>query len=188
MIFYEETRILRWLTALKIIGNECEGAIQTENRCRKKNQARNAIENGFTIQLMNLPITFIPYDAARGIEITPDDLERLNASNNAILWIADRARAWLGYWQEDIGRQGFYSFDLLTAAYVIAPSQFGCAVVQAWVGKDPTLFIPFWWPTALLVSQDDTQLENTESQNSALYCAKVSTNLKVLVIDRLAST
>ena len=136
---------------------------------------------------MNVPLTLIPYDAARGIEITGDDLDRLRAINSAVSWIADRARPWLDYWREDIGRQGFYPFDLLAAAYVIAPNQFRCARVQAWVGKDPTLFIPFWQPTALLVSQSSGRLENAQAVTFAVYCAKVSTDLKPLIIERLAS-
>jgi inosine-uridine nucleoside N-ribohydrolase len=142
-----------------------------------------------TVQVvgMNLPLTLIPYDAARGIEITGSDLDRFTTSNGAVSWIADRARLWLGYWQKDIGRQGFYPFDLLAAAYLIAPSHFGCAQVQAWVGQDPTLFIPFWRPTALLVSQNPGRLESALTATSASYCAKVSISLKALVIDRLAS-
>jgi inosine-uridine nucleoside N-ribohydrolase len=136
---------------------------------------------------MNVPLILIPYDAARGIEMTSDDLERLRMGDNAMSWIVDRARPWLGYWQQDIGRQGFYPFDLLAAAYVIAPSQFGCARVQAWVGKDPTLFVPFWRPTALLVSQGEQQRENTQAVTSASYCAKVATDLKALLIARFGA-
>lgn len=136
---------------------------------------------------MNVPLTLIPYDAARGIEITGGDLDHLGTSSSAVTWIADRARPWLEYWREDIGRQGFYPFDLVAAAYVIAPSQFGCARVQAWVGKDPTLFIPFWQPTALLVSQNSGRPENAQAITSASYCAKVLTDLKALVLDRLGS-
>jgi purine nucleosidase len=134
---------------------------------------------------MNLPTTFIPYDAARGFEITHDDIDRFTAADSAISWIADRARPWLRYWQAGIGREGFYPFDLLAAAYVVAPRHFGCARVQAWVGKDSTLFIPFWRPTALLVAHSDGRVENAEAVGSASYCGKVSEDLKALVIDQL---
>ena len=134
---------------------------------------------------MNLPLTLIPYDAARGIDFTGDDLNRLRELNNAVSWIADHARSWLDYWREDIGRQGFYPFDLLAAAYVISPGQFGCARVQAWVGKDPTLFIPFWQHTALLVSQNSGRHGNAQAVASASYCAKVSSDLKGMMMDGL---
>jgi purine nucleosidase len=136
---------------------------------------------------MNLPLTLIPYDAARGVEINADDLDRLRKSDNSIAWIADRARSWLRYWQKDIGRQGFYPFDLIAAAYVMEPSRFLCASVEAWVGKDQTLFIPFWRPTALLVSQNYKRTEKIQAVTSGSYCAKVSPDIKDLVMDRLAS-
>lgn len=134
---------------------------------------------------MNLSMTLIPYDAARGVEITHKDLDRLTASGSAISWVAGRARPWLRYWQEGIGREGFYPFDLLAAAYVMVPSHFGCARVQAWVGKDPTLFIPFWQPTALLITQSSDRIENATASTSVSYCGKASAELKALLIDRL---
>jgi inosine-uridine nucleoside N-ribohydrolase len=131
-----------------------------------------------------LPITLIPYDAARGIEITTGDLNRLSAAGGTRSWLAERARSWLGYWQEDIGRKGFYPFDLLAAAYAVEPQHFGCAHVQAWVGQDPTLFIPFWRPTALLVGHNDGKRGKAQASGSALYCAKVSAGFKRGLVDQ----
>lgn len=134
---------------------------------------------------LNLPTTLIPYDAARGIEMTAGDLDRLTASGRAISWLAERARPWLSYWHEDIGRQGFYPFDLLAAAHVVEPNQFGCAPVRIWVGKDPMLSVPYWQSTALLVDQGIRPLEKVEAVGSALYCAKVETNIKSKLMGRL---
>ncbi|MCL4800900.1 MAG: nucleoside hydrolase [Burkholderiales bacterium] len=132
----------------------------------------------------HLPLSLIPYDAARGIEITPGDLDRIAASGGAGAWVAERARGWLDYWQEDIGRSGFLPFDLLAAAYVIEPRRFRCASVTASVGRDPTLFIPFWRPTALLVAQDGVRFEEPEAIGAALYCAKVGAGLKPDLLER----
>lgn len=136
---------------------------------------------------MNLPTTFVPYDAARGIEITAGDLDRLHGHGGAITWVAERARPWLRYWREDIGRRGFYPFDLLAAAYVTDPDRFECASVQAWVGEDATLFVPFWRPTALLVGDVHSHPEHAQAIGSAKYCAKVATDLKARVMHRFAS-
>lgn len=127
---------------------------------------------------MKLPLTLVPYDAARRIEIGASDLDRLAAAGGALAWTAERSRSWLAYWQEDIGRRGFYPFDLLAAAYVVEPGQFGCAEVQAWVGEDPALFIPFWRPTALLVGQGDARPQRPTPRSTALYCARVGTGFK----------
>ncbi len=139
------------------------------------------------IVALNLPMSLLPYDAARGIEITASDLDRIAAAGGAASWVAERARPWLSYWQDDIGRQGFYPFDLLAAAYVVEPQQFQCATVQVWVGEDPTLFIPFWRLTAFLVGLSDMHLEKDQAASSALYCAKVATGLKSKLIDRFTA-
>ena len=138
------------------------------------------------IVALNLPTSFIPYDAARGIEITASDLDRLATSGGATAWVAKRARDWQSYWREDIGREGFYPFDLLAAAYVVEPRQFRCASVQTWVGEDPVRFVSFWRPIALLVSQDDVRIENALAIGSGLYCAKPTPSLKPELINRLA--
>ena len=109
---------------------------------------------------MNLPVSLVPYDAARGIEITAADLDRLEAS---LPWIVERSRGWLGYWRSDIGRAGFYPFDLIAAAYVAEPSLLRCVAVRVWVGEDDTLFLP-WAPEALLVEPD--------ADGAALYCGR----------------
>lgn len=82
---------------------------------------------------MRLPTTLIPYEAARGISLTEADLSRLEAQGGAAAWVGSRARDWLDFWKEDIGRDGFYPFDLLAGAYVIGPHLFDCAEVNAWV-------------------------------------------------------
>lgn len=135
------------------------------------------------IVALSLPLTLVPYDAARRIEIGKHDLERLAAAGGAAAWTAERSRAWLAYWREDIGRQGFSPFDLLAAAYVIEPRQFGCALVQVWVGEDTAMF---WRPTALLVGQGQVRPEKPQARGSAFYCAHVSAGIKPWLMARLA--
>ena len=67
--------------------------------------------------------------------------------------MARRSWDWLAYWSEEIGREGFYPFDLLAAAYVIDPGLFRCARVRAWTGVDETMFDPIWKSTSLLVTE-----------------------------------
>lgn len=122
---------------------------------------------------MQLPTTLVPYDAARGVELTAADLDRMQSS---IPWVTERARGWLEYWRADIGRPGFYPFDLLAAAYVLEPAALRCVPVRMWVGKDETLFIPFWRPTALLVGREDAPAESAP----ATYCAGLQSRLPLL--------
>jgi purine nucleosidase len=136
------------------------------------------------ILALGVPLTLVPYDAARRIEINSADLDRLAASGGALAWIAERSRGWLTYWRDDIAREGFSPFDLLAAAYVLEPSWFGCAAVQAWVGEDTAVF---WRPTALLVGQGDSRPGKEQARGSALYCANVSARFKFAAMDRLSA-
>ncbi len=132
---------------------------------------------------LNLPLTLVPYDAARRIEVGERDLDRLAAAGGALGWTAERSRAWLAYWREDIGREGFRPFDLLAAAYVVDPRHFRCAAVHVWVGEDTTMF---WRPTAMLVGQGPLRAERPQARGSALYCAEVSAGIKPWLMARLA--
>jgi purine nucleosidase len=122
---------------------------------------------------LNVPISFVPYDAARGIELTAEDLNRLETS---LPWIVERSRGWLDYWRTAIGRAGFYPFDLLAAAYVVDQSLLRCVPVRAWVGEDDTLFLP-WAPEALLVDPD--------TQGLTLYCGLARGGVKQRLIAAL---
>ncbi len=115
-----------------------------------------------------VPLVLIPYEAAREVEIDAADLRQISLAGPAGRWVADRSRAWLTYWNEDIGRSGFYPFDLLAAAFAIAPQRFDCAAVSAEVGRDDTLSFPFSRARALLV---ETRVEDTTSETpGVLYC------------------
>jgi purine nucleosidase len=138
------------------------------------------------IVALGVPLTLVPYDAARRVEISAADLDRLAGAGGAAAWVAERSRGWLAYWQRDIGRQGFSPFDLVAAAYVVEPRRFGCAEVQSWVGKDPTVFALFRRPNALLVRQGDGLPEKPRVHGPARYCADVPDDIERWLVERLA--
>lgn len=88
---------------------------------------------------MGLPITLVPYEAAREVVITPATLDTMVRRGGAGAWVAERSRGWLEYWREDIGTAGFYPFDLLAAAYTMEPGLFDCADTGARIGRDAGL-------------------------------------------------
>jgi inosine-uridine nucleoside N-ribohydrolase len=118
---------------------------------------------------LEIPTTLIPYDAATLVEITAADLRALAMLGDAGAWISNRSRAWLEYWRREVGRSGFYPFDLMAAAHLVEPSRFRCAHAHAWVGRDPLLFLPLFRPTALLVAQRSAPAE----ASPVLYCPAV---------------
>lgn len=135
------------------------------------------------IVALGVPLTLVPYDAARRVEIAAADLDRLAAAGGAASWVAAHSRAWLAYWQADMGRRGFSPFDLLAAAYVVDPRRFGCAEVRTWVGGDPSLFVLLRRP-ALLVGQGAGP-EEPKAHSSARYCGEVSPGIEAWLVERL---
>ena len=101
---------------------------------------------------MNVPLTLIPYEAARDTMVTPSDLERIAATGSVGSWIVQSAAGWLDYWQDEVGLSGFYPFDLVAAWYVLRPEVFQCGRGMAtvdfgwapgwlWVLDDAGLFV-----------------------------------------------
>ncbi len=125
---------------------------------------------------MNVPLTLVPYDAATAIELNAARLDRLAETGPVMRWATARSRQWLDYWRHDIGRRGFFPFDLLAAAYLLEPQRFGCADVGARVGTDEKLFAPFFRPRALLVtgSPEDRWVE---------YCGHADAGLMAKQLD-----
>ncbi|HEY9121259.1 MAG TPA: nucleoside hydrolase, partial [Marinobacter sp.] len=71
-----------------------------------------------------IPLVLVPYEAAREVEIDEQALAGIASNGDEGRWVAERARSWLEYWQTDIGRDGFYPFDLMAAMFVAEPKQF----------------------------------------------------------------
>jgi purine nucleosidase len=78
-----------------------------------------------------LPITLIPYEAAREIAITGRDLDAMRHAGPSARWVAERSRGWLDFWREDIRQRGFFPFDLVAATYLLHPELFRCAELSA---------------------------------------------------------
>ncbi len=119
-----------------------------------------------------VPMSLVPYDAARSVELAAGDLNRVAAS---LPWVVQRAQGWLEYWRTGIGRDGFLPFDLLAAAYVLQPSLLRCTAVRAWVGEDEALF---WSPEALLIEP--------RRDAAALYCGAARPHAEPAILERLA--
>lgn len=123
---------------------------------------------------LRLPVTLIPYDVARRVSISEKDLQRIGGVNTALEWIVSRSRDWLGYWQTDIGKDGFYPFDLVAAGYILAPQRFNCAEVQVWIGPDRDWFFS---PNALLVGNTAAKGTKARSYGPAKYCPEADPSL-----------
>jgi inosine-uridine nucleoside N-ribohydrolase len=124
----------------------------------------------------SLPLVLVPYDAARHVEVTAADLEAMSRRGGAYAWVAHASRVWLAFWQDQIGREGFYPFDLMGALYVVEPQAFRCALVQARVNRDPLLLAAWRDREALLVSQGADA-----PGRKAAYCPDVSASAAALI-------
>lgn len=139
-----------------------------------------------TVLNMKIPTTLMPYDAARHVSITQDDLARLSEAGGAASDVAKRARGWLDFWSEDVGRNGFYPFDLLAAAYVIEQQLFDCAEAEAWIGRDDRLWnLWFYDPLALLVGRPGDAPLTARARAHVLYCTNVRPEFHSWLLERL---
>ena len=43
------------------------------------------------------------------------------------------------FWQRDVGRNGFFPFDLMAAAFMLDPGRFQGAALSVWVGRAPLM-------------------------------------------------
>ncbi|MEZ5935403.1 MAG: nucleoside hydrolase [Alphaproteobacteria bacterium] len=126
---------------------------------------------------MNLSTVLVPYDAARRVKITKDDLDRLAADGSASAWVADRSREWLDYWRDDIGQPGFYPFDWVAAAFLAAPERFHCAQAKGWIQEELTLWlVPL---SSLLVGP--AAPADAVSDGAVVYCPRVDPSLHGLL-------
>jgi purine nucleosidase len=126
-----------------------------------------------------IDLVLMPYAAARAVLLTEGDLSFIAAQGPAGAWVSERSRDWLDFWKTTVGIEGFYPFDLLTAAFVRDPSRFRCAKVLAWVGRDPLL--PLYPRTpVLLVSQGDPPSRTPKAAGSAIYCDTVALDVRSL--------
>ena len=87
-----------------------------------------------------VPTTLVPYEAAREVTLAAPHLDRIARADAASAWVVSRAGGWLEYWRDQVGLDGFYPFDLVGAAYPLAPRLFDCADTDAWVGRDERLW------------------------------------------------
>ncbi len=97
-----------------------------------------------------VPVQLVTYEAARDVELTSAILDTLEQQDSVGTFIARRARAWLDWWQTDIGRDGFYPFDLVAAAAILAPDALACAPVNVRVARDWKVG-RVWGPMSLLI-------------------------------------
>jgi inosine-uridine nucleoside N-ribohydrolase len=132
-----------------------------------------------------VPMTFVTYEAARDIAVDSAILDGMAARDGAPAWVAQRAGQWLGYWREDIGREGFYPFDLVAAAYVVHPWLLQCADVSVSVDHDTGLY-GWLGVRGLFVSEE--QAPTPLTTGPATYCPGASMQLQDWLFRRLAGT
>lgn len=125
-----------------------------------------------------VPITLIPNDAARETLITGADLDVLARKGAASEWVAQSARDWLSYWNNEVGLPGFYPFDWIAAAYLTDPGLFNCAAVTARMTREWTFWI---MPHASLVVERRSAPSVKPGQDIQ-YCPETSALLHSFLV------
>lgn len=144
-------------------------------------QDRNAAR---LVLAMNLPMTLVPYEAAREVSLTGADLAGLEAHGRAAAWVASRARGWLAFWENDVRKNGFYPFDVLAGVYTLQPSLLSCAETKAWVSRDQRLWSWVYGREALLVGVDRERPSDLKAVGSVLYCPQIDSRSHAWMMSR----
>jgi inosine-uridine nucleoside N-ribohydrolase len=146
-------------------------------------------EAAAAVVAMRLPATLVPYAAARELILDRSDLDRIAAAGPAGAWVAERARAWLDFWNDDVGLPGFFPFDALAAVYVGEPALFACAEATARVAKDETQG-PLWrllfGSPALLVGPASADLPKARASAPVVYCPEVGDGMHGYLVESLS--
>lgn len=134
-----------------------------------------------------VPLTLVPYEAAREVTLGAEALERIARASRGGAWVVDRSRGWLEYWREDVGRPGFYPFDLVGAAWVAEPGLFDCAATEVWVGKDARLWGLLGRPQALMAGPGRDPSAQPRAIGRALYCPELRPAIRGRLLAALTS-
>src|SRR5262249_37839080 len=126
---------------------------------------------------LGLPMTLVPYEAARTVMLTGGDLAQLEAAGGASAWVATRARGWLGFWAEGVGSGGFLPLHLLPAPAVWAPPLCDGPEAPAGGAKARRLGGGFLSPGALLVGRKSGRPETPRGGGRVIYCPRTATNI-----------
>jgi inosine-uridine nucleoside N-ribohydrolase len=137
------------------------------------------------VMQMGLPLVMVPYEAARSVQFGAADLDRLAAGGAAGAWVARRSRAWLEFWQQDVGLPGFYPFDLVGAAFVLAPGQFRCAKASLWVAPTRRFFAWLGFPESLSVGLAREKPREMRVDGEAVYCPRLAGGMHAWLMQRL---
>lgn len=130
---------------------------------------------------MGLPMTLVPYEAARSVTVSSTTLAHLADRGGAAEWVAQQARPWLTYWHEDIGLDGFYPFDLIAAAYVVDPSLLRCTDASI-VVKDDEWVLGWLGYRGLFIVPGEQPPIRAYAVGSTLYCPEVSEQFEKRVL------
>lgn len=84
----------------------------------------------------DVPIWLTPYELARQYTLTQEDLTSLAQQDDLAAELSQRSVRWLSYWRTDIGRDGFYPFDLMAVAAVLSPTYLDCPPMRARMKRD----------------------------------------------------
>lgn len=134
---------------------------------------------------MGLPLVLVPYEAARSVQLGAVDLDRIAASGPAGAWVARRSRDWLKFWKEGIGLEGFYPFDLVGAAFVLAPGQFRCAKASLWVVPTSRLVAWLGFRDSLIVGLAQEKPRQVRAAAEAVYCPRLGDGMHSWLMQQL---
>ena len=122
-----------------------------------------------TVLASGVPVTLLPFEAARQVTITAKDLDQVSDIDGTAGWLADVSRGWIRFWEKSLGENGFYPFDSLAIGYAILPKLFLCEQIPAQIVRRRSRF----------VVRDELAVNKKFTEGTTVsYCTKVDINFK----------
>lgn len=103
------------------------------------------------VMALSLSVTLVPYEAARQVTLTGEDMRALAQRGGIAGELASLSEGWLAFWRDMVGIDGFYPFDLVAAAYVSNPEALTCRRTGVRIGADRRAYGPLPGPQSLMV-------------------------------------
>ena len=117
----------------------------------------------------NVPVTLLPFEVAKKVTITAEDLQVMGKKGKAEKWLAKNSQKWLQFWKSQFNTHGFYPFDCLAIGYQLMPKMFSCEIMTAQIK----------WRRSMFVNRSELQVSKNDDDISQItYCSDIADSFK----------
>jgi purine nucleosidase len=129
-----------------------------------------------------VPLTLVPFEAALATTLSAAELDLIARRGEAGAWLRARSGQWLGFWRDQIGRDGFVPFDNAAVMYLLRPALLEC--VAGYGRLERSLPLPWFGigrPRELMVASEPGL------GRAVRYCGRTRDGFDAALMERLGT-